>query len=104
VTALLATGAYNSAKAFNVASVRGAGATEAAAAMSQVTHDSHGDVSVSWFRGICIVELNRIRVGAGKIISYDRWNSMPEKRAGMEKWDNFVTTLLAKNPMLVIAA
>jgi integrase len=26
--------------------------------------------------------------------SYDRWNYMPEKRAGMKKWDRFVTTLL----------
>ena len=30
--------------------------------------------------------------------SYDRWNYMPEKRAGMEKWDEFVTTLLSKKP------
>jgi integrase len=27
--------------------------------------------------------------------SYDRWNYMPEKRAGMKKWDIFVTRLLA---------
>ena len=26
--------------------------------------------------------------------SYDRWNYMPEKRAGMKKWDRFVTALL----------
>jgi hypothetical protein len=26
--------------------------------------------------------------------SYDRWNYMPEKRPGMEKWDAFVRTLL----------
>ncbi|MGP0093756.1 MAG: tyrosine-type recombinase/integrase [Xanthobacteraceae bacterium] len=26
--------------------------------------------------------------------SYDRWNYMPEKRAGMEKWNSFVTNLL----------
>jgi integrase len=31
--------------------------------------------------------------------SYDRWNYMPEKRAGMEKWDAFVRTLLSKTPM-----
>ncbi|HTE77764.1 MAG TPA: site-specific integrase [Xanthobacteraceae bacterium] len=30
--------------------------------------------------------------------SYDRWNYMPEKRAGMEKWDKFVTALLSKDP------
>jgi integrase len=28
--------------------------------------------------------------------SYDRWNYMREKRAGMKKWDNFVTALLSK--------
>jgi hypothetical protein len=28
--------------------------------------------------------------------SYDRWNYMPEKRAGMKKWDKFVTSLLTK--------
>jgi integrase len=28
--------------------------------------------------------------------SYDRWNYMPEKRAGMLKWDKFVTALLSK--------
>jgi hypothetical protein len=28
--------------------------------------------------------------------NYDRWNSMPEKRAGMEKLDKFVTALLSK--------
>lgn len=28
--------------------------------------------------------------------SYDRWNYMPEKRAGMKKWDRFVTALLAR--------
>ena len=28
--------------------------------------------------------------------SYDRWSYMPEKRAGMAKWDEFVTTLLSK--------
>jgi len=30
--------------------------------------------------------------------SYDRWNYMREKRAGMEKWDKFVCALLAKKP------
>jgi integrase len=30
--------------------------------------------------------------------SYDRWNYMREKRAGMEKWDKFVRALLAKKP------
>ena len=28
--------------------------------------------------------------------SYDRWNYMPEKRAGMAKWDEFVRALLSK--------
>jgi integrase len=28
--------------------------------------------------------------------NYDRWNYMPEKRAGMKKWDKFVRALLAK--------
>jgi hypothetical protein len=28
--------------------------------------------------------------------SYDRWNYMPEKRAGMKKWDAWVTKLLTK--------
>jgi len=28
--------------------------------------------------------------------SYDRWNYMPEKRAGMEKWDRFVRAMLTK--------
>jgi integrase len=36
--------------------------------------------------------------------SYDRWTYMPEKRAGMEKWDKFVTTLLSKKRAVVIAA
>jgi hypothetical protein len=35
--------------------------------------------------------------------SYDRWNYMPEKRAGMEKWDAFVRTLLSKTPMTAAA-
>ena len=28
--------------------------------------------------------------------SYDRWNYMPEKREGMQKWDKFVRTILSK--------
>ena len=32
--------------------------------------------------------------------SYDRWNYMPEKRAG-RKWDKFVTALLAKRPVTI---
>ena len=28
--------------------------------------------------------------------SYDRWNHMPEKRAGMARWDKFVRALLAE--------
>lgn len=28
--------------------------------------------------------------------SYDRWNYMPEKRAGMARWDRFVRALLVK--------
>jgi integrase len=28
--------------------------------------------------------------------SYDRWTYMPEKRAGMKKWDKFVRTLLSR--------
>jgi integrase len=35
--------------------------------------------------------------------SYDRWNYMPEKRAGMAKWDEFVTTLLARNAIQAAA-
>lgn len=31
--------------------------------------------------------------------SYDRWNYMPEKRAGMKKWDAWVTKLLTKKPL-----
>jgi hypothetical protein len=27
--------------------------------------------------------------------NYDRWTYMPEKRAAMTKWNEFVTTLLA---------
>ncbi len=28
--------------------------------------------------------------------SYDRWNYMPEKRAGMARWDKFARAMLAK--------
>jgi hypothetical protein len=28
--------------------------------------------------------------------SYDRWNYMPEKRAAMKEWDQFVRALLSK--------
>jgi len=35
--------------------------------------------------------------------SYDRWNYMPEKRAGMKKWDKFVTTLLSKKRLTIAA-
>jgi hypothetical protein len=35
--------------------------------------------------------------------SYDRWTYMPEKRAGMAKWDEFVTALLAKKPAKIAA-
>ncbi|CAM5615230.1 MULTISPECIES: site-specific integrase [Alphaproteobacteria] len=31
--------------------------------------------------------------------SYDRWNYMPEKRAGMARWDKFARTMLAKKPV-----
>jgi integrase len=31
--------------------------------------------------------------------SYDRWNYMPEKRAGMKKWDAWVTRLLTRKAM-----
>ena len=31
--------------------------------------------------------------------SYDRWNYMPEKRAGMKKWDAWVTKLLTKKAL-----
>src|SRR5262252_4878090 len=36
--------------------------------------------------------------------SYDRWSYMPEKRAGMAKWDEFVKTLLSKGGAVKIAA
>jgi hypothetical protein len=35
--------------------------------------------------------------------NYDRWTYMLEKRAGMEQWNAFVTSLL-RNPRLTIAA
>jgi integrase len=35
--------------------------------------------------------------------NYDRWTYMPEKRAGMDRWDKFVTSLLRKR-LLTIAA
>jgi hypothetical protein len=35
--------------------------------------------------------------------SYDRWTYMPEKRAGMKKWDKFVTTLLSKKSITIAA-
>ena len=35
--------------------------------------------------------------------NYDRWNYMPEKRAGMKKWDKFVSALLAGSPLTVAA-
>ncbi|WP_262423119.1 hypothetical protein [Brevundimonas denitrificans] len=31
--------------------------------------------------------------------NYDRWDYMPEKRAGMERWDRFVRSLLAKEAL-----
>jgi integrase len=36
--------------------------------------------------------------------SYDRWTYMPEKRAGMAKWDKFVRALLSKKKSLRRAA
>ena len=35
--------------------------------------------------------------------NYDRWTYMPEKRAGMNKWDKFVSALLAGSPLTVAA-
>ena len=35
--------------------------------------------------------------------SYDRWTYMPEKRAGMAKWDKFVRALLEKKPVQAAA-
>ena len=31
--------------------------------------------------------------------NYDRWNYMPEKRAGMARWDKFARALLSRKPM-----
>jgi integrase len=36
--------------------------------------------------------------------NYDRWTYMPEKRAGMAKWDKFVRALLSKKKSLKQAA
>lgn len=35
--------------------------------------------------------------------AYDRWNYMPEKRAGMKKWDKFVRNMLAKRQRRMVA-
>ena len=35
--------------------------------------------------------------------SYDRWNYMPEKRAGMTKWNEFVSALLKKHRLRIAA-
>jgi hypothetical protein len=35
--------------------------------------------------------------------SYDRWNYMPEKRAGMEKWGVFVEDMLNKKASEIAA-
>src|SRR5215468_2027083 len=35
--------------------------------------------------------------------SYDRWTYMPEKRAGMDQWNAFITALLAKKPTAAAA-
>jgi len=35
--------------------------------------------------------------------NYDRWNYMPEKRAGMAKWDKFVRAMLAKKSLKIAA-
>jgi hypothetical protein len=35
--------------------------------------------------------------------SYDRWTYMPEKRAGMEKWNEFVSGLLKKQAESIAA-
>jgi integrase len=36
--------------------------------------------------------------------NYDRWTYIPEKRAGMEKWNVFVTSLLHKRRLTIAAA
>ncbi|TBB38566.1 hypothetical protein ELH44_37050 [Rhizobium ruizarguesonis] len=35
--------------------------------------------------------------------NYDRWNYMPEKHAGMAKWDKFVRTMLGKKRLKIAA-
>lgn len=35
--------------------------------------------------------------------NYDRWHHMPEKRAGMAKWNKFVRAMLAKKHLKVAA-
>ncbi len=35
--------------------------------------------------------------------SYDRWNYMPEKRAGMEKWGKFIAAILRKKTSEIAA-
>jgi integrase len=35
--------------------------------------------------------------------SYDRWTYLPEKRAGMENWNNFVRVLLRRKPVSIAA-
>lgn len=35
--------------------------------------------------------------------SYDRWSYMPEKRAGMKTWNNYVTSLLSRTPARIAA-
>ena len=35
--------------------------------------------------------------------SYDRWNYMPEKRAGMTKWNEFVTALVSNSSCQIAA-
>jgi integrase len=35
--------------------------------------------------------------------AYDRWNYMPEKRAGMKKWDRFARAMLAKHQRRMVA-
>lgn len=35
--------------------------------------------------------------------SYDRWNYMPEKRAGIARWDKFVRAMLSRKPLRKVA-
>jgi hypothetical protein len=35
--------------------------------------------------------------------AYDRWNYMPEKRAGMKRWDKFARAMLAKHQRRMVA-